>query len=164
MNDSYEKPIFVTGATGYVGGRLVPRLLEQGYRVRCYARSPEKLADRSWMTHPGVEVVQGDMATAGAQELAEAMSGCGAAYYLVHAMVSSGSTYESEDRRMAETFARMQEHLLVNGVDVEQTPRILGPWLTMDPRAERFTGELAEGANRFVRRDYRTPFVVPEQV
>jgi len=65
---------------------------------------------------------------------------------------------------MAETFERMQEHLRVNGVDVAQTPRILGPWLTMDPRAERFTGELAEEANQLVRRDYRAPFVVPEHV
>ena len=65
---------------------------------------------------------------------------------------------------MAETFERMQEHLLVNGVDLEQTPRVLGPWLTMDPRTERFTGELADEANQLVRRDYRAPFMVPEQV
>ncbi len=67
-------------------------------------------------------------------------------------------------RGMEETFARFQEHLLVNGVDLQQTPRILGPWLTMDPQTERFTGELADEANALCRRDYRTPFVLPEDV
>jgi uncharacterized protein YbjT (DUF2867 family) len=56
-----------------------------------------------------VEVVQGDLSAADPRELSQAMRGCGAAYYLVHAMVSSGSAYESEDRRMAETFARAAE-------------------------------------------------------
>ena len=109
MRSIHDNPIFVTGATGYVGGRLVRRLLEEGYRVRCYARSPEKLGDRSWTTHPGVEVVQGDLSGTDAESLTEAMRGCGAAYYLVHAMISSGSDYESEDRRMAEVFAKAAE-------------------------------------------------------
>ena len=67
-------------------------------------------------------------------------------------------------RGMAETFERFQEHLLVNGVDLQQTPRILGPWLTMDPKTERFTGALADEANALCRRDYRVPFVLPENV
>jgi hypothetical protein len=65
---------------------------------------------------------------------------------------------------MVETFERFQEHLLVNGVDLQQTPRILGPWLTMDPQTEQFTGELAGEANALCRREYRAPFVLPEQV
>ncbi|MBP8912781.1 MAG: Gfo/Idh/MocA family oxidoreductase [Phycisphaerae bacterium] len=65
---------------------------------------------------------------------------------------------------LAESFERFQEHLLVNGVDVKQTPRVLGPWLTMDPQMERFTGEFAEQANVLVRGTYREPFIVPEQV
>ncbi|MHC4517364.1 MAG: Gfo/Idh/MocA family protein [Planctomycetota bacterium] len=69
-----------------------------------------------------------------------------------------------DSRGMTETFERMQEHLLVNGVDLQRTPRILGPWLTMDPRTERFVGEFADDANRLVRGDYRQPFVVPEEV
>ena len=50
--------ILVTGATGYVGGRLAPKLLEAGYRVRCLARDPERLKGRSWQRQ--VEVVKGD--------------------------------------------------------------------------------------------------------
>jgi predicted dehydrogenase len=65
---------------------------------------------------------------------------------------------------LGESFDRFQEHLLVNGVDLQQTPRILGPWLTMDPQAQRFTGEFADEANKLVRGTYRDPFVVPEQV
>jgi len=65
---------------------------------------------------------------------------------------------------LGESFERFQEHLLVNGVDVQQTPRIGGPWLTMDPPTERFTGTLAEEANRLARGTYREPFVIPEHV
>ena len=57
MADS--KLILVTGATGYVGGRLVPRLLAAGYRVRCLVRDPARLQGRAWLDQ--VEVAQGDM-------------------------------------------------------------------------------------------------------
>ena len=65
---------------------------------------------------------------------------------------------------LAEAFERVQDHLLLNGVDVKLTPRVLGRWLTMDPQAERFTGDFAEEANKLVRGTYREPFVVPEAV
>ena len=65
---------------------------------------------------------------------------------------------------MEETFARFQEHLLVNQVNVHETPRVLGPWLSMEPREERFVGAFADEANRLVRRQYRKPFVLPEEV
>jgi predicted dehydrogenase len=65
---------------------------------------------------------------------------------------------------MQETVARFQEHLLVNRVNVQETPRMLGPWLTLDPRGERFVGDCAEDANGLVTREYRAPFVVPEEV
>lgn len=99
--------IFVTGATGYIGGRLAPRLLEAGYRIRCLARSPRKLETRSWRGDPRVEVVEGDISEV--DVLAAQMQGCDAAYYLVHSMVAKGSDYAEHDRQMAHTFAAAAE-------------------------------------------------------
>jgi len=53
-----NKPVLITGATGYVGGRLVPQLLQAGYRVRAMGRSVSKLKGRPWGGHPLVELVQ----------------------------------------------------------------------------------------------------------
>ena len=94
--------ILVTGATGYVGGRLVPALLEAGYRVRCLVRQPRKLDARRWRQHPQLEVVAGDLDDATA--LRQAMAGCRAAYYLVHSMVATGGTYAERDRELAFSF------------------------------------------------------------
>jgi uncharacterized protein YbjT (DUF2867 family) len=98
-----DPPILVTGATGYVGGRLVPRLLEAGYRVRCLARSAPKLTARPWASDPRVEIVGADLADAAATDAA--MRGCQAAYYLVHSMAATGGRYAEADRRLAERFA-----------------------------------------------------------
>lgn len=98
-----DAPVLVTGATGYIGGRLVPRLLEQGYRVRCFVRSPRKLESRAWSTDPRVEVVQGDATDAAS--LSTAMEGVRVAYYLIHSMVAAGADYAERDRTMARTFA-----------------------------------------------------------
>lgn len=97
------KRILVTGATGYVGGRLVLRLLESGYLVRCLVRSPRKLESRSWRDDPRVEVVQADLADA--DGLDTHLQGCDAAFYLVHAMISAGSDFAQRDQAMAERFA-----------------------------------------------------------
>jgi len=67
------------------------------------------------------------------------------------------------NKEMVDSFERLGEHLLVNGVDVKETPRILGPWLKMDTE-EKFVGDFHEQANMLARRNYREPFVVPEQV
>jgi uncharacterized protein YbjT (DUF2867 family) len=89
----------VTGATGYIGGRLVPELLAEGYRVRCLARSPAKLRDYPWAG--GAEVVRGDVLDAAS--VADAMRGCEVAYYLVHAL-GTGHDFEETDRRAARIF------------------------------------------------------------
>ncbi|MGW1064785.1 SDR family oxidoreductase [Streptomyces aureus] len=89
----------VTGATGYIGGRLVPELLAEGYRVRCLARSPAKLRDYPWAGE--AEVVRGDVTDA--DSVAEAMRGCEVAYYLVHAL-GTGHDFEATDRRAARIF------------------------------------------------------------
>jgi len=95
--------IAVTGATGYIGGRLVPRLLDAGYTVHCLVRSSRKLQDRPWSNHPNLVVIQLDLSDEKA--LLDALNGCGAAYYLVHSMVSAGSDYAERDLHLASTFA-----------------------------------------------------------
>lgn len=94
-----EAPILVTGATGYVGGRLVPRLLAAGYAVRAMGRSLEKLVCRPWAAHAKVELVQGD--TMDRDALAAAARGCRAAYYLVHAMMARKGRFAEADRQSA---------------------------------------------------------------
>ncbi|HTJ70398.1 MAG TPA: SDR family oxidoreductase [Actinospica sp.] len=90
----------VTGATGYVGGRLVPRLLEAGYGVRCMTRSRANLRDQPWFDQ--VEVVEADAADPVAT--AEALDGVRSAYYLIHSMLG-GPRFEEADRAAARNFA-----------------------------------------------------------
>ncbi len=92
--------ILLTGATGYVGGRLVSELEAAGRAVRCLARRPEFLRDR---VAPTTEVVQGDVLER--DSLRAAMDGVGVAYYLVHSMGTSGQ-FEEEDRRAATNFGQ----------------------------------------------------------
>ncbi|MGD3261563.1 SDR family NAD(P)-dependent oxidoreductase, partial [Xanthomonas citri pv. citri] len=73
--------VLVTGATGYIGGRLVPRLLEAGHTVRVFARTPRKLQDVPW--HDDVEIAEGDLSDARA--VRAALEGIDAVYYLAHA-------------------------------------------------------------------------------
>lgn len=103
-NAPAERPrVFLTGGTGYIGGRLAPRLLEAGFALRCLAREPRKLDDRRWASDPACEVVQGDIEDTDA--LAERMRGCDYAYYLVHSMLSAGGGYAEHDRKLAQSFA-----------------------------------------------------------
>ncbi|MEK6629299.1 MAG: SDR family oxidoreductase [Acidobacteriota bacterium] len=97
-----ELPVLITGATGYIGARLVPRLLEAGYSVRCLARYPGKLASRHWSTHPRVTIVQGDLASS--ENMASLMRGCGAAFYLAHPMASAGDDDAARDAQAARRF------------------------------------------------------------
>lgn len=89
----------VTGATGYIGGRLVPQLLEAGYRVRCMARHPDRLRDHPWA--PAVEVVRADVTDPAT--LPVAMEGVDVAYYLIHSL-GGGGDFEGVDRRGAISF------------------------------------------------------------
>ncbi len=91
----------VTGATGYIGGRLVPKLLEAGFAVRVLVRSPARMTDVPWVE--SVEVVVGDLADPAA--LPPAMRGVRVAYYLAHAM-GAGGDFERAEKTAAENFAR----------------------------------------------------------
>jgi len=94
--------IFITGATGYIGGRLAPRLLEHGYSVRCLARNRGKLLARPWARDARVEVVEGDAGDRPGLTLA--MRGCAAAYFLVHSMDTTTTEYRARDLSMAREF------------------------------------------------------------
>jgi uncharacterized protein YbjT (DUF2867 family) len=98
-NPSNSKLILLTGATGYVGGRLLPVLESAGHRVRCLTRHPEALTHR---LGPNSEIVIGDVLQA--DSLPAHLAGVDTAYYLVHAMGSENS-FEAEDRRAAHAFA-----------------------------------------------------------
>jgi uncharacterized protein YbjT (DUF2867 family) len=89
----------LTGATGYIGGRLLKRLERDGSAVRCLCRNPEALG---WRVAPGTEVVRGDLLQPAS--LDAAFSGVDTAFYLVHSM-NSGEEFEAEESRAAHNFA-----------------------------------------------------------
>jgi uncharacterized protein YbjT (DUF2867 family)/uncharacterized protein YndB with AHSA1/START domain len=91
-SDNSSNRLLVSGATGYVGGRLVPLLLEAGYQVRLLVRDPDRLQGRPWL--PDVEVAQGDVLQP--ESLAAAMDGVDSAYYLVHSMSGSHDFHERD--------------------------------------------------------------------
>ncbi|HYN94254.1 MAG TPA: SDR family oxidoreductase [Pilimelia sp.] len=89
----------VTGATGYIGGRLAPRLADEGHAVRCLTRDPRRLRDVPWTAR--VEVVPGDLAQPAT--LRTALAGVDVAYYLVHSL--GQPDFEAADRAAARNFA-----------------------------------------------------------
>jgi len=91
--------ILLTGASGYIGGRLLPSLEQQGYRLRCLARHPEILRPK---VGPSTEVVAGDVLDR--PSLDSALRGVDVAYYMVHSMRSTGS-FEETDRKGARNFS-----------------------------------------------------------
>ena len=91
--------VLLTGATGYIGGRLLKGLEKSGRQVRCLARNPEFLQSRVALA---TEVVKGDCLDRAS--LPPVMAGVHTAYYLVHSMGSSGK-FEDEDRQAANNFA-----------------------------------------------------------
>src|SRR5690349_8031520 len=97
--EASNRPVLVTGASGYIGGRLVDTLLERGTPVRAMARDPRRLPH---LQQRGVEVVAGDAMDR--SSLRQALSGVSAAYYLIHSMGAPGSerTFAEYDRYAAQ--------------------------------------------------------------
>jgi len=123
--------VLVTGATGYIGGRLVPQLLERGHEVRVLVRDPRRIARRPWISE--VEIAVGDLENLVVAE--QALSGIEGAYYLVHSMIA-GQDYAERDRRAAQNFVtagRQLRHVVYLGGLV---PRDSGGSAHLASRAE----------------------------
>jgi uncharacterized protein YbjT (DUF2867 family) len=95
-----SKTVLVTGATGYIGGRLVPKLLEAGHTVKVLVRSPDKIAGVPWRDR--VDVVESSLDDGDA--LRQALAGVDVLYYLVHSM-AAGAGFEAKEQAMARTAA-----------------------------------------------------------
>ncbi len=99
------RKILIIGATGYVGGRLVPKLVEAGYRVRCLVRSRRKAEGRSWANK--VELHEGDALDQ--ESVASAMTDVDTVYFLMHSMAAGGGKFEDLDRQAAENVVQAAE-------------------------------------------------------
>lgn len=108
----HRSPVLVAGATGYIGNRLVPRLLARGYEVQALARSEDKLADRSWADHKHVDLISANVLNE--DQLNEATSTCRSVYYLIHSLGSSGEDFESADRQAAQNMVAAARKSRVN--------------------------------------------------
>ncbi|CAE7902293.1 ybjT [Symbiodinium necroappetens] len=136
--------VFLTGATGYIGGRLGPELLEKGHEIVCAVREPRKLDTRPWSTHPRVKVVRADIADT--EALADAMKGCDAAYYLVHSMESGTDDFAERDRELAESFTRAAKAASVGRIIYLGGLGELGSDLSEHLRSRREVEEILEGS------------------
>ena len=98
---SKSKLCLVTGASGYIGGRLIPDLLAKGYRVRVLARNARRLQEHSWVKQ--VEVIEGDAFDTKVVE--KALNGVDVAYYLMHSLMEKND-FESQEMKMADIFGK----------------------------------------------------------
>ncbi|MCX7608556.1 MAG: SDR family oxidoreductase [Anaerolineales bacterium] len=148
------KMILVTGATGYIGGRLVPRLLEAGYPVRVLTRDRRRLEGRPWL--PQVEVVEGDALDP--NSLGRALEGVSAAYYLIHGRQGDQTSAERE-LLTACNFAREAEHAGLERIlylgELANPAAGLSPYL----RGRRETGNLLK-AGRVPVTEFRAGMVI----
>ena len=123
MSPSFST-VLVTGATGYVGGRLVPCLLREGYTVRCFVRDAHRLQAQPWSDE--VEVAVGDALDA--DTVPPAMQNIDAVYYLIHSLGAGEDTFEERDRRAATNIREAAE-----AADVKRIIYLGG----MRPKGER---------------------------
>lgn len=121
--------VLVTGATGYIGGRLVPVLLAAGHAVRCFVRDPARIEGR----FPGAETAPGDVFDGAA--LRAALEGCDVAYYLVHSMSDDRRDFARRDREAARLFgstaaqAGVARIVYLGGLGAEGSDAPLSPHL-----------------------------------
>ena len=105
------KKILVTGATGYVGGRLVRNLIEQGHSVRVFVRDTKKVTQYSWAN--SVEIVAGDVRNY--EDVRSALTGIDVAYYLLHS-INSATQFDQIEKEMAATFGKAASDMAVKQI------------------------------------------------
>lgn len=142
MENTHQPLILVTGSTGYIGGRLVPRLLKMGYRVRCLVRDPVRLQGRPWQSN--VEIVAGDMLQP--DSLAPAMQGVSAAYYLVHSL-AGGSDFHQRDLIAARNFAATAQANRIGRIIFLGGLAEAAPGLSEHLRSRQQTGDCLRSAS-----------------
>ena len=140
-----ESQVLVCGATGYVGGRLVRRLLEKGHAVTCLVRSPAKLSKFSWIDHPRLTIVEGELEDS--EATGRAFSGVEAAYYLVHSMKSAKGEYASRDRELAINFREAAEKSDCRQIIYLGGLGELGPDLSEHLDSRHEVGEILQAGN-----------------
>lgn len=117
--------MLLTGASGYIGGRLIPLLQKQPVALRCLARDPAKLRP---LVSESIEVVRGDVLDR--TSLDAALVGVTTAYYLVHLMSDSSKDFEQQDRQAAENFgqaakqAGVQRIIYLGGLGDDDDPKL----------------------------------------
>ncbi|MRR12006.1 NAD-dependent epimerase/dehydratase family protein, partial [bacterium] len=154
QKDAGSGVILLTGATGYVGGRLLRALAERGHRVRCLARRPESLTSR---VPAGTEVVPGDCLRR--ETLDPALEGVRTAYYLVHSM-AAGAAFEEQDRLAARSFGEAARAAGVRKIIYLGGLGEAGAGLSAHLRSRQETGDVLRAASGVPVIEFRASVVL----
>ena len=146
--------LLVTGATGYIGGKLVPRLITAGHQVTCLARQPQTLKDRKW---ENMQVKQGDVLDL--TSLRPAMEKIDVAYYLIHSMAGGKRGFEERDEIAARNFGTAAQEVGVQRIiylgGLGECEKFISPHLN----SRQYAGEVLRLSGVPVT-EFRAPIVI----